>query len=315
MIQYDLFGVAEKVSLEKIAWSNSKRQVLRQCPRKFYYQYFGASKKNAFSQPFKDRLVFLKQLSNKYLLQGEIVHTIIANYFNKIKKSGEEWNFERCKNWAYKMVEDSVEYSQKIKANIDDTRQFKPLILKEIYSSESVDCQELINESKEKIIKNIENFFYSAKFILLKNGGKKLGSIIEGKIRFEPEDGIKVEGVIDICYWDNDQFIIADWKTGKNSDEDTSLQLLAYALWAIQEKEVLPKYIKIQKAYLHEDKLEDLEFSEKNLIRAKSRIIQDVDEMRQILDFAKAGIFEAFDKCNQPKICALCPFQEVCIKN
>jgi hypothetical protein len=314
-MQLDLFGIETKIKVDKISWSPSKREMLRQCPRKYYYQYYGASQRNAPKQPFKEQLSFLKGIGTKHLLQGDVVHTVIANYFNKIKNNNEEWDLERCKGWANLLIQESISYSYNLKNNIADERQYKPTILKEIFSDGNCDIQELMKECKEKVQRNLDNFFNSEKFQNLKNGGKKETSIIEGKAKFEIEDFVKVDGVIDIMFSESDQLIIADWKTGKNPEEDTSLQLLTYALWAIEKEGTAIKNIKIQKAYLHEDALIDLDFSENNLLRARFRIVQDAELMKEMEGFAKKGTFEAFEKCNQPNVCKHCQFQEVCIKN
>lgn len=295
---------------EKISWSFSKVGILRQCPRKYYYQYYGSNKRMAKDEPHKERLIFLSKLSNKHIISGSIVHTVIASYLKKRSK-GDEWDLNRLISWAKKLLFDSIVYTEHIRDGITDNRQYPPPILKEIYYSE-IEVSEFQSEVETKIVNNLTNFIESEKFDFLKNGASQPGAMVERKAVFYLDKNTKIDGQIDIAFKNNGEVIIADWKTGKVEFQDTSLQLLTYALWAIEKQDVKPHQIKIQKAYLQENMVENLEFSEKHLFRARSRILQDVDIMRELHDFGKDGVAEAFTKCDQLKICEFCPFQEVC---
>ncbi len=309
-MQYDLFNKVPLVPEEKISWSFSKVGTLKQCPRKYYYQYYGSKKRLALDETEKERLIFLSGLSNQHLVGGSIVHTVIATFLKK-RSSGEEWELDRLISWAKKILQDSITFSENNRDGHSDVRKYPPDILKEVYYSK-VDPAELRNETEIKIVTNLTNFIESEKFEFLKGGASQPGAMVERKAVFELEKNTKIDGQIDVAFKADNRIIIADWKTGKVEFQDTSLQLLAYALWAIEILGVSPTEIKIQKAYLLEDKIEDLEFSEQHLFRAKTRILQDVEMIRELHDFGKSAVSEAFTKCDQEKICDLCPFQEVC---
>jgi CRISPR/Cas system-associated exonuclease Cas4 (RecB family) len=105
--------------------------------------------------------------------------------------------------------------------------------------------------------------------------------------------------------------VIADWKTGKKELQDTSLQLLVYALWARQFREWDFDSVEIQKAYLASGQLEKLEYSELHINRARARIMQDVEVLKEMDEFGKDAIKEAF-AMHKGKNCKLCPFEEIC---
>ncbi|MCG8532206.1 MAG: PD-(D/E)XK nuclease family protein [Desulfovibrionales bacterium] len=310
IMQYDLFNKVKTPPLEKASWSYSKIGTLKQCPRKYYFQYFGSKKRLALNEPNKERLIFLSTLSNKHLVGGSIVHTVIATYLKK-KRKGEEWDLNRLINWSKKLLSESFIYSENLRNGIVDNRIYPPAILKEVYYSKR-DLSGLRNEIENKIVTNLTNFIQSKKFEELKDGAIQVNSLIEAKAVFKIDESTQINGQIDIAFDSKEGIIIADWKTGKVEHEDTSLQLLAYALWAIEKKSIETNRIKIKKAYLFEDRLEELEFSEKHLFRARARILQDVELLRDLHEFGKEGISDAFTKCDQERVCTTCQFEEIC---
>ena len=48
--------------IEKISWSPSKMGTLKQCPRKYYYQYYGSKQLKAKEDHNKERLKYLSNL-------------------------------------------------------------------------------------------------------------------------------------------------------------------------------------------------------------------------------------------------------------
>ncbi len=311
-MQLDLFNKVQPIPIEKISWSFSKMGTLRQCPRRYYYQYYGSKKRLASKEPDKERLIFLSSLSNKYLVSGSIIHTAVATYLKK-RSEGDEWNLARLVGWGKKLLAESIGYSQNKRNGTTDIRQYPPEIIKEIYYSE-VDLSGFRAEVEEKIVSNLINFMESERFATLKKGASQPGAMIERKTVFTLDEATKVDGQIDVAFKTDNELTIADWKTGKVEFEDTSLQLLAYALWAIEKEGASSNQIRIQKAYLQEDKLENLEFSEEHLFRARTRIFQDAEVMRELHEFGKEGVSEAFTPCKQDKICTSCPFEEICPK-
>jgi hypothetical protein len=313
-MQLDFFDIGKTVEQEtqNISWSPSKMNTAKQCSRRFYYQYYGSKKSKAKNEPDKERLQFLANFSNKSLVAGEIVHAVIAAYFRKAK-SKEVWGFDRLRSFGFHMLQQAIQYSKRIKAGAPLQHEYPPSIFKEIFF-DLISESAIEDEVRSKIESNLKNFVGSDKFEHLRKGGQSFNSVIEEKAKFELVKGIKIDGVIDIAFDDGSIFRIADWKTGKIEEEDTSLQLLTYALWAANKKSHKDSII-IEKAYLAEDRIEQLEYSDVHLARARARIIQDAEILRELHDLGLEGNFQAFTKCAKPKVCALCPFQEVCEKS
>lgn len=68
----------------KVTWSYSLREKSRQCLARYYYDYYGSSTAKALSDPEKDRLRFLKKLTNCHLRAGDILHQSLRSYLNGV---------------------------------------------------------------------------------------------------------------------------------------------------------------------------------------------------------------------------------------
>jgi hypothetical protein len=314
-IQTNLFGeIVENEVLHSITWSNSKIGFLETCPRKYYFHYYGSKKRNALSEPKKNELIFLSKLSNRYLFPGTVVHDIIRLFFINAKK-GNAWDLNKLLWLAETKIKDAISYSSEKRENIIKEYKFEPTLLKEIYYQQ-IDEAEFKKELLDKVKKSITNFYNAEVFDELRQGGKQATSLIETAAEFEITPGIYVSGKIDIAYQNADQlFIVADWKTGNNDEDETSLQLLVYALWAVEEMKIPIENIRIRKAFLNSTTVDDLRYSQKELDRAKMRIIQSSESIKILDKYGVAANEEAFTPCFQPKVCALCPYEKICFKN
>ncbi|MBN2572567.1 MAG: PD-(D/E)XK nuclease family protein [Ignavibacteriales bacterium] len=310
-MQLALFDDIQVKTKTKIKWSYSKSDVLNQCARKFYYKYYGSLKTKALNEPYKERLIALNRLSNKYMIQGKIIHDVIKNYF-KYYKQKKPWDVNKLIWWANKVYNEAIEYSKKFKIGQDEDN-YPPSVFKEINILGN-SWSEIKEEGEEKITTSLTNFFNSEKFTFLKTGGELNNSLIEDSTKFTIEDTIKVDGKIDIAFEQNGLFHIADWKTGKEEYQETSLQLIIYAFWSINEQKKILDNINIFKAYLFINELDILKLTETEVLRGKLRIIQEANKLNVLETFATNSNVDAFSKRNEVAICNLCPYQEICEK-
>lgn len=318
MIQLVLFeneiNPIEKKLKPLISWSYSKMNIFNTCRRKYYYQYYGSKKRTALKETNKAKLIELAQLSNKSSVQGNLIHKVIGTYFKKAK-IGELWDLKRLENFGIKILKDSLTHSLAIKngQSITKSKYQQPIIKEILYNI--LTYNDIYSEVCENIRICFTNLFESKEFSQLMEGGKKSESHIEDDCSFILNNRIAVDGKLDIAYKDDDELIIADWKTGKHELEDTSLQLLVYALWSKNIEEYRGKNIQIKKAYLLENKVESLDFSELHIERARVRILQDSALLIEMEEYAKEAIVDAFMPCNHKKVCEFCSYEEICQTN
>jgi ATP-dependent exoDNAse (exonuclease V) beta subunit len=299
----------EKSKQLRTIWSYSKIGALNSCPRKFYYKYFGNKKTKAKNEVDKERLQFLEGFTNKYLITGSIVHEIIAKYLKDFQNS-ESKNIDFYVQTGLKKLSESIKLSENIRQGLGGNPNFWVKIIKEIYY-QSISTKEFKQICENKIASDIKGFFLTPEFEYLRNGGTQKEALVEKKVNIPILDGFKAEGRIDLAFQSDAKFYIIDWKASISDYEETSLQLLGYAIWAINEYKLESNEIILQKAFLKDGKIETLESTKEHLFRAKMRIIQDSEKISQMEIYGTEGIIEAFE-AKPSKSCVLCPFQEIC---
>lgn len=293
-------------------WSYSRRNLLEQCPRKYYYEHYGSNLQTAKNDPQKEKLRFLEVLQNRYLRTGKILHFVVKAYLNKIRQ-GEQWSLDRLLNWARKIYYADLEYSRNYKygTSLPD-EQYPPVLLLEFYYGWS-DAESVCIEAGKRLIEALTNFVKSQNLAQFREGASKTSALIEKSIHLKTIH-FTLRGAVDLAYCEDDRIVIVDWKIGSAGSIDDSLQMLAYAWWARQEFELPVNQIIPHRAHLADDTVSTFNVSEKALMQVEARILQDLERMQEAHKYGLRGTVEAFTPCAQPKICEMCQFQEVCPK-
>ena len=296
----------------QLEWSFSKRGVLEQCPRKYYYQYYGSNLKTAKNDPDKEILHFLKKLQNRHLRTGDILHYVIRWYLMKLQK-GEHLSLDSLLQWALRDLHKDIEYSQQYKHGTPLPEvKYPPTLLLEFYYGQT-DVEFLCSEAEERLIRALTNFVESQNFTQFREGVTDRSALIEKSARIK-NDYFTISGKVDLVFWKGDKYVIVDWKTGGLNSSDDSLQMLAYALWAKYKFECPLDTIILHRVYLDNNTFSTFHVDEKDMVRAEGRILQDLDRMQEVDNYGMQGLVEAFTPCAQPKICELCQYQEICPK-
>jgi hypothetical protein len=321
MLQLDLFDkplpvvntskankITDSKEKLKIGWSFSKMEMLSSCPRKYYYYYFGSSKRKS-KEENRGEITTSKNVSNIHVIVGDIVHESIAIFLKK-KQKQDEWNFDRLLWLAQKKLNDVVDYTIKSKNEQQNEGEYGIKICKEIYDNVSRK-KEIFDFANAKIEQCLGHFYKSGHFEFIRNSAVYVDTIVEHPSKFGLKD-INIDGKIDVAFYHGSKFHIVDWKTSYSEYEETSVQLLVYALWAIEKHNKEIDEICIHKAFLLDGQIETLEFSQKHLERAKAKIRQSIEEMTMLEKYGIDGIIEVFDRCDELKICKLCSFEKIC---
>ena len=293
-------------------WSYSRREMLEQCARKYYYQYYGSSLKKSNNDPQKENLHFSKNLQNRHLRTGSILHFVIRTYLNKLRQ-GEQWSLDRLLSWVRNIYREDIEYSRRYKRGTPlSDEKYPPTLLLEFYYG-FPDAESLCTKAEGRLIEALTNFVKSQNLEKFREGAGDTLAMIEKPIHLK-EVHFALRGTIDLAYWNSDRIVIVDWKIGSAGSSDDSLQMLAYAWWAKQEFKRPATYITPYRVHLADNTVSTFNVSEKDLRRVEARILQDLERMWEADNYGRRALVEAFTPCAQPKICELCQFQEICPK-
>ena len=293
-------------------WSYSRRSLFEQCPRAYYYQYYGANKLTAKGEPLKEQLHFLKSMTNRYLRAGDIVHLVIRTYLYNLQKRN-SWDVNRLLNWARQIFQKDYDYSSTYRPGDPPSQdRYPPALLSEFYYNIE-DADRLYRESESRMLAALQNFVENPAFANFRNEACHSTALIEKSINIKNHH-FSMRGKLDLAYRDGSRIAVVDWKIGKSDGNDDSLQLLSYALGAIKEFECRPDCIDLYRVHLSDSGIASFQVSEREVLRAEGRIIQDMERMEMMDKYGKQANAEAFTPCAQPRICKQCPFQDICPK-
>lgn len=159
-----------EASLAVKQWSYSRRNTLEQCPLRYYFEYYGSNLRTAKAEPRKERLRFLKRLSNRHLRVGEIGHLVMRRYFKQLRR-GEEWSLDRAAGWAREIYRSDLEFSRRYRHDDELPSGPKaPVLLIEFYFGLS-NTETLWTESEARLVAALTNFFASPKIEPYRMGG------------------------------------------------------------------------------------------------------------------------------------------------
>ncbi len=292
-----------------IEWSYSRRGVLEQCPRRYYYEYYAASA--ATAGPERDLLKFLKSLQNRHERIGTIAHLVIGTYFRKAQ-AGDIWTGERLAGWACDIwFRDRAHSQANSEARPPSAGKFPPVMILEWYYGWP-DASELCSEAEKRLLKAVHNFSTSPAFEVFRGAGTRNGSMAERPLSLQIS-GCRVRGRLDLAFSSSPGGTVVDWKlSGVSGQGDDSLQLAVYALWAAEQFGCDPLAVTVCKAHLLAEKIAYFEPRANTFANARSRILQDIERMAALDDYGRRGVIEAFTPCAKPEICKFCAFQKVC---
>lgn len=296
----------------ELKWSFSKRGVLEQCPRKFYYQYYGANRHKAKNEPAKERLHKLRLAGNRHTRTGEIMHLVIADYLRKAQQ-GRPWDRQQWLDWARKIFERDIAHSREgLEAPWHSYRRHPPQFLVEFLHEP--EAQALCKEALAEMLAALTSFLDAPAFAAVRDLGMEEGALIEKHFHALAGFPFGVEGQVDLAHRTlSGTVTLADWKSGDDLGEgDDSLQLAVYAFWATAALSCEGEAIILYKAFLGSGTLVEFPLSERLLKVARLKIFQDAEGFARMHEYGCAGVVEAFTPCAQEAVCRGCPFATLC---
>jgi hypothetical protein len=308
------------------SYSHSRRATLEQCPRKYFYEYYAGSfepasvmqhdlfaalepARFAIDATTVNAIRELKELTNAFMLAGEILHSLIATSLRK-RDIGRSWfldtavaRFDRCVTYS----RDPVTHAKMLQD------KYPPAHLLESYY-ELPDAEQTIATARERLRLSLRNFFDDPNIVRL------VGEMLQGEVLVErPVSGLpklddfSVQGWVDFASRFEGRIRIVDWKMGESVGDEDSLQLLLYAKWALKEFQCKPEDVSVRRVFLLTGAIEEERTLNEQLVsRAEARLIQDVEWMNELDPYGREGNERAFSPCEKKNVCRQCKFQRVC---
>jgi hypothetical protein len=126
-------------------------------------------------------------------------------------------------------------------------------------------------------------------------------------------DDYGIQGQVDLASRGPHGVRIVDWKMGSSVGDDESLQLVIYARWAMTKFAVPADEIIVQRVFLGDGTIEaEWRLDQHAIRRGWARLVQDIEGMRQLDEYGRTGVMDAFTPCGKERVCRQCKFQEIC---
>ncbi|MED1470578.1 PD-(D/E)XK nuclease family protein [Bacillus salipaludis] len=298
----------------EFSWSNSRHKTFLECVRKYYHQYYESHNGWLYEAPDENKAAYrLKNIKNIPILLGDLIHKAI------------DWQLKKFLNDKSLFTEDemiTLITRSLNKAYLDSTKQRqlwfnKPKqyqMLHEIYYGNGL-SKDAIAAAKMKLDLCVKNFFTSKTYqdILTKLEMHVLHS--EDFQTFEV-NGVDVFVVLDFVYKDvsQEKWIVVDWKTGKESEDDRK-QLAFYALFLSKQHNIPIEDIILRNEYLLSGKHQEYKLTEFEMESVQALMNDSIYYMLKYLEDPvknKPVNIEQFEM-NPSRKCQSCNFKEKCL--
>jgi len=293
------------------SWSQSRRSTFRECPRKYYWHYYGSHNGWLDDAPAESRRAWmLKKITNLHMVLGTIVHELASESILRVRGGGavpaaadliQEGRARLNRAWL--MSQQREEWER---------RPGSLTMLMEFYRG-SGPPRDLIETIRDKLYTCLRHLMSSESFREAVEAPMVEVKEVD-RLDFIELDGVKLYAQPDLLYRLGDAWRIVDWKTGARH-ESHAPQLRTYAVY-LRERGDLPDGPAIGRLeYLGSGEGTSLPISDRECAEERQRIADSVDAMRTYLTDPvrnEALPRDRFPLREDTRRCPACPFYELC---
>ncbi len=212
------------------SWSKSRDEQFRDCQRKYFYDKYASWGGWDKTAPADIRLAYiLKNLKNRWAWKGESVHHVIEEVLKSHRADRPLSPKEAELRLTEKMRADYR--ASKAKKHYEDPKKNVGLFEIEYQKPVTDDTWKKMHAEASACL---QNFYSSGFFKELSADDKRSWLVIEDLEEFDFE-GAKIYVKLDFARKKGNTIEIYDWKTGKDENTDASVQMGAYALYAMKK--------------------------------------------------------------------------------
>ncbi|NIM18910.1 MAG: DUF2800 domain-containing protein [Candidatus Latescibacteria bacterium] len=300
-----------KKSLQNtFSWSVSRDRIFRECPRQYYFNYYGHWGGWEVGAPERTRRIYvLKQLKNRATWVGEVVHDCIARTLNNLSRGipilrlddiltitrdrmRQDFRSSRAKRYWDRPKTNCGLFEHEYDLDVSDSEwkasaEHAEQCLRTFYSSSHYEMFRQMDRSKYLEIEKFSSFLL---------------------------DGIEIKIKLDCAHKENGTIIIWDWKTGKTENEGDALQMACYAFYAMQNYGADLSNITTRLYNLYRDKVHSRSINKPSLEELLTYIRGSIEDMRALLADPQLNEAEEdhFAKVELPRICLKCNYLGAC---
>lgn len=296
------------------SWSFSRHNTFKECPRKYWFQYYGAWGGWDVDAPAEAReLYLLKNITNLHCLAGDVVHRALEKALMAHAR-GETTDPEELVGWCKKEMQRGFKESV-AEQPWRDSPKYGTRLFEHEYgfngSSGPVPKDFLVRIAR-KVGQSVRSFFGSGTFAMIRETDTDEWLPMETLDSFD-FDGTNVYAVPDFAVRHRGEVLILDWKTGRPNAKNRD-QVVLYTLFAAAKWGVDPDVVRAAPVYL----LEGAEFEPQPVSPADRERVSDLMRtsilgMKERLQDVAGNVARKEDYEASPgRVCRSCNFRAVC---
>ncbi len=300
-----------KSLVNEFSWSKSRDGTFLECPRQYWFQYYGAwGGWEVGADPRTREIYILKQLKTRQMWVGERVHTAVERTLRNLSASDKPL---------------AIDAEEIIRITIEEMRLDFKSSRSGIYRSHPKSCGLIEHEYRMPVTRQqwreaaataercLRNFYGSELFREIRASSRAGWLELEEFSSFNL-DGVKVHVVLDFARRQGDEILIYDWKTGGADERDNRVQMACYAFYAHQRWGASPEQVRPVEVNLNRGETTHYQLTSSDLERTKAYLAGSIADMRRMLRDAERNLAveEDFRKINELRVCCRCKFSRVC---
>ena len=303
------------MKLENVfSWSKSRAEEFGECRRKYFYARYLSWGGWETSAPRDVRLAYvLKNLKNRWAWKGETVHHVVETAL-KALRAGKPLSEKEAVDLLTKTMRENYK-SSKAKKYLQDPKHNLGLFEHE-YEKPVDDAT--WKKMHDEAAACVQNLMRSPLYKELQTEDKSGWLVIEDLEEFD-FNGAKIYVKLDFARRKNGLIEIIDWKTGKEEKSEASVQIGAYAIYAMQRWNVPLEQVRAYLVFLTHavPVLQEQPLNDKTLVDARKTITDSIAAMREVLADPDRNVPKSRDHfpfTQNERLCSHCSFYKMCEK-
>jgi hypothetical protein len=292
------------------SWSVSRDTCFIECPRQYYYRYYGYwGGWERDVEPQVRQLYVLKQLKNRATWVGQIVHDCIKRSLDNLSRGIPVLPTEEILS----ITRDGMraDFRDSLAGRYHANPKHMCGLFEHEYKRDVPDERWL--EAAEQVDFCLRAFYEGETYAMLRELPKSDFLEIEQLSKIEVDsDTIIIK--LDLAIRESDRVIIYDWKTGRRESQKSNLQMACYAYYAAEKYSVPIHAVITRRVELFRgSELED-SLGEKALTELMAYVRGSVKDMKALLDDPDQNLANeaAFARTTELNLCNRCNFLKVC---
>ena len=292
----------------EFSWSKSRHGKLEECPRQYYYQYYGSwgGWERDAPQAVRD-LYVLKKLTTRPAWAGSSVHDAVKRVLTALKDGGGPPSPERV----------IAETRARMRAQFRESREGlyrvrKAFGLLEHEYAEPVSDAEW--RDNWELVERCLAAFFGSRWLTLAAALPPERWLPIDELGSFPFEGTKIFAAPDFAYRTADGgAVVVDWKTGQQRESDRE-QLLGYAMYARDTWGVPLERLECRVVYLPSAHEDEVRIGEAEIEAFAGRMRESIARMKALLDDPSGNVarLERFPASGGERACQRCPFRRPC---